>query len=51
MAKKREAKSAMFDEKKKLDLDAELQKLERIKRERRSQYEEHMDRVNKAKLR
>lgn len=36
--------------KKEIDLDAELQKLEKIKELRRSKLEEHRDRVNTEKL-
>ena len=48
--KKREAENAIFDDSKDIDLDAELQKLEKIKELRRSKLEEHRDRINKAKL-
>lgn len=52
LKKKREAQALIFDEPKNtLDLDAELQKLERIKQMRRSQMEEERERRNQAKLR
>ena len=48
LQKKREAQSAIFDEPKhnRLDLDAELQKLEKLKEMRRSKMEEHRDKRN-----
>ncbi len=52
MRKKREAESALFEEgdSNRLDLDAELQKLERIKEMRRSHFEEQRDKRNQEKL-
>ena len=51
LRKKREVQDSIFeDQKKEVDLDAELQKLEMIKQQRRSKYEEQRDRVNQAKM-
>lgn len=51
LRKKQEAKEAIFEEpKNKIDLDEELQKLERIKQLRQSQMDEYRNRLNQQKL-
>ena len=51
MQKKREAQEAMYDgSDRMIDLDAELQKLERIKEMRRSKLDEHREKLNAQKL-
>jgi hypothetical protein len=50
LQKLRKAERDLFDQEKLYDLDAELQKLEKIKEMRRSKLEEHRDVVNRAKL-
>ena len=51
LRKKQEAKEAIFEEPKtKIDLDEELQKLERIKQLRQSQMDEYRNRLNQQKL-
>ena len=51
LQRKREASEAIFEKRKEIDLDEELQKLERIKELRRSKFDEHRERVNQEKLR